>query len=69
MDTLLHHIKPWMKRSICETEERLESKMVQHTKRMIVVVDQRLDIFELQVLSRPAPQVDVSTLQAVVESL
>ncbi|TMW96937.1 hypothetical protein EJD97_006518 [Solanum chilense] len=30
---LLHHIQPWMKRSIAEEEERLESKMVQHTER------------------------------------
>ena len=32
-------------------------------------VHQRLDAFELRVLARPAPQVDVLTLQAVVESL
>ena len=27
MATLLHHIKPWMKKSIAKVEERLESKM------------------------------------------
>ena len=33
--------------------------MVQHTERKIAEVHQRLDTFELRVLSRPAPQVDV----------
>ena len=69
MATLLHHIQPWMQRSIAEAEERLERRMVQHTERKIAEVHQRLDAFELRVLARPAPQVDVSTLQAAVESL
>ena len=43
--------------------------MVQHTERMIAKVHQRLDAFVLRVLSRRAPQVDVSTLQAAVKSL
>ena len=61
MSTLLHHIKPWMQRYIAEEEERLERKMVQHTEKNISEVHQRLDAFELRVLARPAPQVDVST--------
>ena len=61
MATLLHHIQPWMQRSIAEAEECLERKMVYHTERKIVEVHQRLDAFELQVLARRAPQVDVST--------
>ena len=69
MATLLHHIQPWMQRSITEAEERLERKMVQHTEWKIAEVHQRLDAFELRVLARPDPQVDVSTLQAAVESL
>ena len=43
--------------------------MVQHTERKVDKVHQRLDTYELRVLARPAPQVDVSTLQAGVESL
>ena len=62
MATLLHLIQPWMQRSIIEVEERLEQKMVQHTERKIVEVHQRWDAFELQVLARPAPLVDFSTL-------
>ena len=69
MATLLHHNQPWMQRSITKVEERLEQKMVQHTERKIVEVHQRFDAFELRVLARPAHQVDVSTLQAAVDSL
>ena len=43
--------------------------MVQHTERKIAEVHQRLDAFELWVLARPAPPMDVSTLQDAVDSL
>ena len=69
MATLLHHILPWMQRSIDEAEERLERTMAQHTEPKISEVHQLLDTFELRVLDRTTPQVDVSTLQAAVESL
>ena len=59
MATLLHHIQPWMQKSITTSEERVEWKMVQHTERKIAEVHQRLDAFELRVLARPSPQVDV----------
>ena len=67
MATIRHHM-PWMQRSITEKEERLERKMVQYTERKIAEVHQHLDAFELRVLSRPAPPMDVSTLQAAVDS-
>ena len=69
MATLLHHIQPWMQRSIAEAEELLEWRIVQHTERKIAEVNQHLDAFELRVLDRTSPQVDVSTLQAAVDSL
>ena len=69
MATLLHHIQPWMQKSITKSEARLERKMQQFTERKIAEVNQRLDSFELRVLARPAPPVDVSTLQAAVDSL
>ena len=69
MSSLLHHIQPWMQRSIVEAEERLERRMVQHIEWKIAEVHQRLDTFELRVLARLSPQVDVSTLQAAVDSL
>ena len=68
MATLLHHIHPWMKMSIAEAKERLERKMAQQTEQMIAKVQHRLDAFELWVLDCTSPLVDVTTLQAVVES-
>ena len=58
-----------MQKSITEFEERLERKIMQFTERKIAEVNQRLDAFELRVLARPAPPVDVSTLQTAVDSL
>ena len=69
MATLLHHIQPWMQKSIAESEAHMERKMQQFTERKIAEVNQHLDAFELRVLSRPAPPVDVSTLQAAVANL
>ena len=69
MATLLHYIQPWMQNSITELEERLERKMVQFTERKIADANQRLDAFELRVLARLSPLVDVSNLQAAVDSL
>ena len=43
--------------------------MQQFTEWKIAEVNQRLDAFELRVLARPALPVDVSTLQAAVDSL
>ena len=58
MATLLHHIQPWMQNSIAESEARMDRQM----QRKIAKVHQRLDAFELRVLARPAPPIDVSTL-------
>ena len=58
-----------MQKLITESEERLERKMVQYIERKIVEVNQCLDAFDLRVLARPSPSVDVSTLQAAVYSL
>ena len=69
MATLLYHVQPWMQRSIAEAEERLEGRMVHHIERKITEVNQRLDAFELRVLARPSPQVDVSILQAAFDNL
>ena len=54
-----------MQKSIAESEARMGRQM----QRKIAEVNQRLDAFELRVLARPAPPVDVSTLQATVASL
>ena len=54
-----------MQKAIAESEARMERQMQQK----IAEVNQRLDAFELRVLARPAPPVDVSTLQATVACL
>ena len=51
MATLLHHIQPWMQKSITESEEHLERKTVQFIERKIAEVNQLLDAFELRVLA------------------
>ena len=51
MVTLLHHIQPWMQKSITESKKRLERKMFQYTERKIAEVHHRLDAFELRVLA------------------
>ena len=43
--------------------------MVQFSERKVAEVNQLLDSFELRVLARPAPPMDVSTLQAAVDTL
>ena len=43
--------------------------MVQYTERKIAKVHQHFDAFELRVLARPDPPVDVLTLQAAVDNL
>ncbi|XP_069151057.1 uncharacterized protein [Solanum lycopersicum] len=58
-----------MQKWITESEARLERKMQQFIERKIAEVNQSLDAFEFRVLARPAPPVDVSTLQAAVDSL
>ena len=51
MTTLLHHIQPWMQKSIIESQERLERKMVQFIERKTAEVNQHFDTFELRVLA------------------
>ena len=43
--------------------------MVQHTEWKIPEVHQCFDAFELRVSARPAPHVDLSILQAAVDTL
>ena len=69
MATLLHYIQPLIQRAIDEEEEVLERIMVKHKERRIAEVHQHLDALEFRLLAQPAPQVDVSTLQAALDSL
>uniref|UniRef100_M1DG60 Integrase core domain containing protein n=1 Tax=Solanum tuberosum TaxID=4113 RepID=M1DG60_SOLTU len=46
MATLLHHIQPWMQKSIAESEARMEHRMEGMMDRKVQVVNKRLDAFE-----------------------
>uniref|UniRef100_M1DEM1 Integrase core domain containing protein n=1 Tax=Solanum tuberosum TaxID=4113 RepID=M1DEM1_SOLTU len=69
MATLLHHIQPWMQKSIAESEARMERRMEGMMDRKVQAVNKRLEAFELRVLERSAPGTDLSTLQADLASL
>ena len=56
MSALLHHIKPWIQRSIAEEEEQEERKMAQHTERKFMEFQKCLDDLELRVIARPSLQ-------------
>uniref|UniRef100_M1DFR0 Integrase core domain containing protein n=1 Tax=Solanum tuberosum TaxID=4113 RepID=M1DFR0_SOLTU len=69
MATLLHHIQPWMQKSIAVSEARMERRMEGMMDRKVQAVNKRLDAFELRVLERSAPAIDLSALQADLASL
>ncbi|KAG5594815.1 hypothetical protein H5410_036047 [Solanum commersonii] len=69
MATLLNHIQPWMQKSIAESEARMERRMEGMMDRKVQAVNKCLDAFELRVLERSTPAIDLSALQADVASL
>uniref|UniRef100_M1D9F3 Integrase core domain containing protein n=1 Tax=Solanum tuberosum TaxID=4113 RepID=M1D9F3_SOLTU len=69
MATLLHHIQPWMQKSIAESEARMERRMDGMMDRKIQAGNKLLDAFELLVLDRPAPAIDLSSFEAELASL
>ncbi|KAG5590369.1 hypothetical protein H5410_040883 [Solanum commersonii] len=69
MATLLHHIQPWMQKLIAKSEARVERRMEDMIDRKVQAVNNRLDAFELRVLERPTPAIDLSALQADIASL
>uniref|UniRef100_M1DZH1 Integrase core domain containing protein n=2 Tax=Solanum tuberosum TaxID=4113 RepID=M1DZH1_SOLTU len=69
MATLLHHIQPWMQKSIAKSEARIERRMEGMMNRKIQDANKRLDAFELRVLERPDPTIDLSSFQFELASL
>ncbi|KAG5600238.1 hypothetical protein H5410_031608 [Solanum commersonii] len=45
MATLLHHIQPWMQKSIAESEARVERRMEDMMDRKVKAVNNQLDAF------------------------
>ena len=50
MATLLHHIQPWMQKSIAESEARMEHRIEGMMDQKVQAINKRLDAFELRVL-------------------
>ena len=69
MATLLHHIQPLMSKSISKAEERIKKKIPLQTELEILLFYQRLDASELRVLARPAPTIELTTLEDAVVCL
>uniref|UniRef100_M1DMZ4 Integrase core domain containing protein n=1 Tax=Solanum tuberosum TaxID=4113 RepID=M1DMZ4_SOLTU len=69
MTTLLHHIQPCMQKLIAESEAMMERMMEGMMDRKVQAVNKRLDAFELRVLERSAPAINLSDLQADLASL
>uniref|UniRef100_M1DN05 Integrase core domain containing protein n=1 Tax=Solanum tuberosum TaxID=4113 RepID=M1DN05_SOLTU len=67
--TLLHHIQPWMQKTIAEFEAIIERRMEGMMDRKVQAVNKRLDAFEFRVLERSALAIDLSSLQAELASL
>ncbi|KAG5605840.1 hypothetical protein H5410_027332 [Solanum commersonii] len=58
-----------MQNSIVEFEARMERRMEGMMDRKVQTVNKSLDAFELRVLERSAPTIDLSSLQAELASL
>uniref|UniRef100_M1DF13 Integrase core domain containing protein n=1 Tax=Solanum tuberosum TaxID=4113 RepID=M1DF13_SOLTU len=69
MATLLHHIQPWMQKSIAESEARMERRMEGMMDRKVQAVNKRLDAFELRILERSVPAINLSALQVDLDCL
>uniref|UniRef100_M1CNU5 Integrase core domain containing protein n=1 Tax=Solanum tuberosum TaxID=4113 RepID=M1CNU5_SOLTU len=70
MDTLLlYHIKPWMRKLIAESEKRVEKRMKAKTDQKVQTIHKWLNAFELRVLQRPAPTIDMSSFRTELASL
>uniref|UniRef100_M1DI20 Integrase core domain containing protein n=1 Tax=Solanum tuberosum TaxID=4113 RepID=M1DI20_SOLTU len=69
MAILLHHIQLWMQKSIAKSEARMERRMEGMMDWKVQAVNKHLDAFELRVLERLAPAIDLSALQADLASL
>lgn len=67
MGTLMHHILALIQKSKDEVEDRIKKRVNQQTEQNLQEVNNLLDAFELQVLARPSPTIDLNTFQEAVE--
>ncbi|KAG5585795.1 hypothetical protein H5410_046229 [Solanum commersonii] len=69
MTTLLHHIKPWMRKLIVDSEARVKKMMEAKSDHKVEAVHKQLDAFELRFVERPAPTTDMSSFCTNLASL
>ncbi|KAK4733799.1 hypothetical protein R3W88_008060 [Solanum pinnatisectum] len=69
MATLLHHVKPWMQKSIAESEARMERRMETMMDQKVQAIHKRQHAFELRVIERPTPTTDLFSFQTELDSL
>lgn len=63
MGILMHHLKPWMQQLITESEDLLEKRLEAIMDHKIQVVHKWLDAIDVQVQERPAPTIDMASIQ------
>uniref|UniRef100_M1DN02 Integrase core domain containing protein n=1 Tax=Solanum tuberosum TaxID=4113 RepID=M1DN02_SOLTU len=69
ISTLLHHLKPWMRKLIAEFVERAEKRMATMMDQKVQAVHAHLDAFEVKVLEMSAPTTYVTALRTDIASL
>ncbi|KAG5591713.1 hypothetical protein H5410_042227 [Solanum commersonii] len=67
--TVVPLARPWMQKSVAKSEARMERRMEGMMDRKVQAVNKRLDAFELRLLERLAPAIDLAALQADLASL
>lgn len=69
MDALMYHMHPWKQKSIAKAEDLIKKRVAQQTEKNISMVHKCVNAFELRVLSRPTPTIDLTALQEDVQNL
>uniref|UniRef100_M1E123 Integrase core domain containing protein n=1 Tax=Solanum tuberosum TaxID=4113 RepID=M1E123_SOLTU len=69
MATLIPHVKPWMQKSIVDSEAGMEQRMATMMDQKVQAVHNRLDAFELRVLERPASATDLAHFRTELDRL
>ncbi|WMV32672.1 hypothetical protein MTR67_026057, partial [Solanum verrucosum] len=65
----VEHVRPWIQHATEESEAWIEQWVEHMMDKKVHAVHTHLDAFELKVLERSSPIVDVTTLQKEIESL
>uniref|UniRef100_M1DEL4 Integrase core domain containing protein n=1 Tax=Solanum tuberosum TaxID=4113 RepID=M1DEL4_SOLTU len=67
--TLLHHVKPWMQKSIVESEVRMDRRMETIIEQKVQAIHNGPNAFKFRVLARPDPVTNLSSIRTELDSL